>query len=402
MADFDFIRLTFDGKTTTDFNLYVVSNSDRYNISLSPNFENRTTSIPGRPGLIYWGTDLKQQDFSLSLATNSMSSVQLSEFKKHFQPGKVGALSFEEEPYKYYNAMIMAPPELSFVPFPSSTGGFIYKGEMTLMLTTLDSYAHSDSFLADSAEKQLANPESGLPLFTDFPLNDHALYHIAKNKRIQDRVLTVEKLTNQYDMLIYHAGNVPSPITLSFDKTYLLQPETEDYAPYVEWQDIIVDKAVFMKPRFFTDIETMLELVYLHFDNWEDNKTNVLNILREELDGSARATLIFMAQAVGAVYTTYPMLVAAVREAFFTDVVYRFTSNGENKQSLLEAKNATKYSSNLVSSTTTYLEDNAGAFNGKYLFAEPSGVLPVIDGLQTLTSNQRLSGVEIDFLNMYL
>ena len=142
MADFDFIKLTFDNKSTTDFNLYVVSNSGRYNALLSPQFENRTTSIPGRPGLVYWGTDFSAKEFTISLATDGMTGTQLNLFKKIFYPGKMGELSFEESFYKYYDVILMQPPTLSFVPFESNNG-LIYKGEIELQMISMSPFASS-------------------------------------------------------------------------------------------------------------------------------------------------------------------------------------------------------------------------------------------------------------------
>ena len=142
MADFNFIRLTFDGVKTSDLNLYVVSSSGRYTAPLSPQFENRTTSVPGRPGLLYWGTDLGAQEFTISLATDGMTGTQLNLFKKTFYPGKMGELSFEESFYKYYDVILMAPPTLDFVPFESNNE-LIYKGEIELQMISMVPFAYS-------------------------------------------------------------------------------------------------------------------------------------------------------------------------------------------------------------------------------------------------------------------
>ena len=398
MADYDFIRLTFDGKKTSDFNLYVVSNSGRYSAPLTPLFENRTTSVPGRPGLLYWGTDLGHQEFIISLATNNMTGTLLNNFKKTFIPGKVGSLSFEEGFYKVYKVMLMSPPIFNFLPFDGvdslSAPINIYKGEIELQLTTLEPYGYSEVAILPAG--YLTSPsraESGLPVLTDFPAADGVIYHIAHNTRILNRTSTANKLTGQ-TINIYHAGNGPASVDLKFAKTYLLDNASGVVGPRSTWANIQIGNAILIKPRFLIEIEYMLQMVYNASTDWAAQKEQTLNLLREELGGPHREALIALVNAMGAdlAYETFDNLVTKTRLDFFTDVVYTFAINGTNNQCELT----------VVSGADTYIEDNAGSFNGKFVTLAPSGILPVSAGKEIITSTVALSNVEVDFRNTYI
>ena len=393
MADYDFIRLTFDGKKTSDFNLYVVSNSGRYTAPLAPQFENRTTSVPGRPGLLYWGTDLGNQEFSISLATDSMTGTQLNEFRKAFAPGKLGNLTFEESFYKTYKVMLSAPPTLSFLPFEKN-GENIYKGEVELQMITLEPYGYSEVPLVPTIQlTSLARKESGLPVLTDFPSVDGVIYHIAHNTRILNRTSTANKLTGQ-TINIYHAGNAHALVDLKFTQTLLLNASAGPIGPRSNWTHITIGTATLIKPRFLIEIEYTLQAVYDAFDDWVTQKEQTLNLLREELGGPHREALVALVNATGAglAYPDFLNLVTKIRSDFFTEAVYTFAINGTNNQCELT----------VVSGADTYVEDNAGSFNGKFITLAPSGILPVSVGKETITSTVALSNVEVNFRNTYI
>lgn len=394
MADYDFIRLTFDGKKTSDFNLYVVSNSGRYAAPLAPQFENRTTSVPGRPGLLYWGTDLGHQEFTISLATDSMTGTQLNDFRKAFAPGKLGNLTFEESFYKTYKVMLLSPPTFSFLPFEES-GENIYKGEIELQMTTLDPYGYSDEALVPTLQlTSLARKESGLPVLTDFPVSDNVIYHLAHNVRVRNRTVTTDKLMNQQTINLYHAGNSPASVNFKFTKSFLLGTTAGVVGPRSDWADIAIDTAVLIKPRFLVELEYALQVVYLASTNWATEKEQTLNLLREEIGGPHRERIMALVNAMGAdlSYPTFDNLVTKVRLDFFTNAVYTFAVNGTNNQCELT----------VVSGAGTYVEDNAGSFNGKFITLAPSGVLPISVGKETIISTVALSNIEVDFRNTYV
>lgn len=400
MADFDFIRLTFDGVKTSDLNLYVVSNSGRYTTSLSPQFENRTTSVPGRPGLLYWGTDLGAQELTIQLATDGITGTQLNKLKKLFVPGKLGTLSFEESSYREYKVMLLAPSSMNFVPFiKTEASGYptsLYKGEIELQLTTLEPYGYSITGLYTGSLDNPSRLESGLPRLADFPATT-TTYHISHNIRVQNRATTANKAQNVNSVYISHAGNAEGELDLIFTKTYTLSAESGSTGPRSSWVNITIDDAILVKPRFIVDIEFALQEVYSAWPAWSTKKASVLNTLREELNGSHRDTLINLVNATGSglTYSTFPGLKQKIQTDFFTNVKYRFRIQGTTNQCGLEITNT-------AGTSVLYTEDNAGSFNGKFIKLKAGGILPVVSNQQILTSSVPISDVEVKFKDTYI
>ena len=393
MADFDFIKLTFDNKSTTDFNLYVVSNSGRYNALLSPQFENRTTSIPGRPGLVYWGTDFSAKEFTISLATDGMTGTQLNLFKKIFYPGKMGELSFEESFYKYYDVILMQPPTLSFVPFESNNE-LIYKGEIELQMISMSPFAYSNfNLLTGEYITRVQAKESGLPQLSDFPASDGIVYHIANGEKIMNRAKTTARL-DASSLVFYHAGNSMAKVDLSFTKQFTVAQASGTTGPRVNWANITIGSAKLIKPRFFIDIEIVLQSVYEAADDWSAKKPGVLAYLREELNGVHREELLnkVVGTGSGLIYAGYTNLRDHLISRFFTNATYSFRILQSSGQSELVA----------TLGAETYVEDNSGSFNGKFITLAPSGVLPVQSGKEVITSNTILNNIEVVYKNTYI
>lgn len=400
MADFDFIRLTFDGVKTSDLNLYVVSNSGRYTAPLSPQFENRTTSVPGRPGLLYWGTDLGAQELTIQLATDGITGTQLNKLKKLFVPGKLGTLSFEESSYREYRVMLLAPSVMNFVPFiKTEASGYptnLYKGEIELQLTTLEPYSYSITGLYTGSLDNPSRLESGLPRLADFPATT-TIYHISHNIRVKNKATVTDKVQNVNSVYISHAGNAEGELDLIFTKTYTLNAESGSTGPRSNWVNITIDDAILVKPRFIVDIEFALQEVYSAWPAWSTKKASVLNTLREELNGSHRDALINLVNATGSglTYTTFTGLRQKIQTDFFTNVKYRFRIQGTTNQCGLEITNTD-------GTNVLYTEDNAGSFNGKFIKLKAGGILPVASNQQILTSSVPISDVEVKFKDTYI
>ena len=138
----------------------------------------------------------------------------------------------------------------------------------------------------------------------------------------------------------------------------------------------------------------MLQVVFTASTDWVAQKAQIINLLREELGGPHKEELIALVNVMGS-GLTYPVfndLLSKVRADYFTNAVYTFSINGTNNQCELS----------VTSGATTYVEDNAGSFNGQFIKLAPSGVLPVNTGKELITSTVALSNVEVNFRNTYI
>ena len=130
----DFIGFTFNGCHSSEFNIYSVSDGSRYQDILVPNPIDYTEQVPGGVGQYYFGSDMDIKEFPLSIAYDKLTETQVRELRNWLAPDAIGALIFDERPYKTYTAKISSSPSLSFICFDSynkESGRIerIYKGE---------------------------------------------------------------------------------------------------------------------------------------------------------------------------------------------------------------------------------------------------------------------------------
>lgn len=113
----DFLGFTFDGVHSSRLGITRVSEGDRYNESLLPEFEDRIVQVPGRDGAYYFGSDYSSKPISISIAYDSMTESQFRQLGKLFGTKHMGQLIFDERPYKVYTVKVSVPPQLSYICF---------------------------------------------------------------------------------------------------------------------------------------------------------------------------------------------------------------------------------------------------------------------------------------------
>lgn len=130
----DFIGFTFNGRHSSEFNIYSVSDGSRYQDVLVPNPIDYTEQVPGGVGQYYFGSDMDIKEFPLSIAYDKLTETQVRELRNWLAPDAVGELIFDERPYKTYTGKISTSPSLSFICFDSYNKESgkkerVYKGE---------------------------------------------------------------------------------------------------------------------------------------------------------------------------------------------------------------------------------------------------------------------------------
>lgn len=139
--DMDFIGFSFNGRHSSEFNVYLVSNGSRYQDSLVPSPIDYTEQIPGRAGALYFGSDTDTRTFPVSIAYDNLSERQVRQLRQWLSPQATGDLVFDERPYKTYSAKISDAPSLEFICFDNDDGGRVYKGEGTINFISYYPYA---------------------------------------------------------------------------------------------------------------------------------------------------------------------------------------------------------------------------------------------------------------------
>lgn len=445
LSDKSFISFTFDGKGIEEFGMAVVSNGDRYSTNLHPNFSNTISTVPGRIGSIYWGTEITNNTIEVNLATDCMTSRQFLNFKNHFRPGKIGQLSFAETEFCYCYAIISENSIFDFIPFDGVTTingkdykDTIYKGTTKLIFSIPDIYSYSDKKHV-IGEQYVNEPwflMSGLPLTKNIIEKNCFLsggtvinqigkiqinYNAGNSSNLDYDALINSGFSNTENNLIinclystlennndqqqtiyaYNAGNAPARTNICFLKT--INFESEDKVP---WNNIIIGDTIIEKPRMFKDIDYTIAILNTYKDNWVTKKTEALIKLRESLDSQLRSELIGIVNATGdgLNWSTINEAISEIRK-IVNGKQFTFSINGIYNQNIMMSELTVHTFGQQIGTITQQFVENIGdSTNGKYIIIKESNGLNK-DGsvdIQAISISEIFDGIKIFFLNTYL
>lgn len=158
----DFIGFTWDGMSMSRLNVIRTSNGSRFNENLLATMQDKTNQIPGNDGTYYFGSWYTAKPFSIQIAFEKLTELQIRQLRQLFGDKGIHRLSFDEQPYKEYLVKCTGAPQLKYIPFddevedteteitdiyyPSPAGQWrnrIYKGEGTLTFTAYCPYARA-------------------------------------------------------------------------------------------------------------------------------------------------------------------------------------------------------------------------------------------------------------------
>lgn len=139
----DFCGFTFNGIHSSELNIIRVSNGSRYNENLSAAFQDKTAQIEGGDGVLFWDSYYTNRPFSIQIAYDSLTEIQLRKLRQVFSPKAIGELIFDEAPYKAYTVKVQSPIQLQYLCFNDVNNDRIYKGEGTIQLIAYYPYAKS-------------------------------------------------------------------------------------------------------------------------------------------------------------------------------------------------------------------------------------------------------------------
>lgn len=399
VKDKSFLSFTFNGHAIEEFGCAVVSNDDRYTTSLQPQFTNTVTTVPGRIGSLYWGTDITGLQKTIYIATDGATARQIANLKKNFAPGVYAKVSFAETEYRYGYALVDIATSFSFLPFDETIimngkeyKSGIYKGDGTIVLFYPDPYEYAESqyqFADDYIDKYWML-ESGLPFKNSI---------IEKNCYLANNQI-VNSIGANKTLYAYNAGNAEARTNFCFQKTISF-PSGDVY----NWADITINNVVISEPRLFKDINYTLALITNNTAAWEDKKTELINDLRENLDSGLSAELIGICNATG---TGLQWTTAQAKQQIHDLVdekVFSFSINAIELQCIMEATLTVHSFGNPITTIEQTIVENIGdSTNGQYIIIEGSdGVNPITGRVapQKILCNEGLQNVRIYFSNTY-
>lgn len=129
-------------KHSSELGFLRVSDGSRYSDNLLPTMKDITAEIPGSDGTYWWKTTNTQLNFTIPIAFDSMSELQMRNLRQIFNGKNLGYLIFDELPFKKYTVKSTGTPNIKFICFEEN-GKRVYKGEGTLTFTAYYPYAKS-------------------------------------------------------------------------------------------------------------------------------------------------------------------------------------------------------------------------------------------------------------------
>lgn len=398
-TDKTFLGFTFDGKALEDFGFAVVFQGDRLSSDLQPNFSNATSSIPGRDGMLYWGTEINGRTVPVTIATDRATSRQIANLKQWLRPGNMGEVIFNETPYCKGYAIIGNTSTFNFVPFSCTLTingktfhDTLYKGDATISFFFPDPYYYgcTEKSVVDTYIDSDWAYASGLPFSAKFVRP----CYLANNFKVTRGTA----VNNAFD--VYNAGNVPARANILFNKTI-----TFTSGSTVPWTDIAIGEVVISKPRLLKDIDYTLAQINTYSANWAANKTKVLIDLRETLDSELRAELIGIVNATGAGlnWSTVSAASNTIR-ALVNQKVFQFSINAiELQNTLTTTLTVHNFNSTITTRSQEFVENIGDSTNGKYIIIEGSNGLNA-DGsvdVVSISTSENLENLRVYFLNTY-
>ena len=137
-----FIGFTFGNRHSSTLGILRTSNSDRYEVSLSPTTADIVTSLDTIDGQYYWGAKYSKREIPISFAFYGMSETQISQLKQTLNDKKLHPLILDEEPHKIWMAKLTSTAIIKHICFEHNDNRF-YAGEGTFTFTAYFPFARS-------------------------------------------------------------------------------------------------------------------------------------------------------------------------------------------------------------------------------------------------------------------
>ena len=133
----DFIGFEWNGHHSSEFNIKVVSSSDRYDSRFLSDIRNNTVDIPGQDGQYFYNSTYDPKKWIINIAFDSVTEENKRDLENWLSSKEISDFIFDEVPYKAYGAKLESRPNITWICFnepkvtKSCKAPRIYKGEGT-------------------------------------------------------------------------------------------------------------------------------------------------------------------------------------------------------------------------------------------------------------------------------
>lgn len=217
----DFTGFYFNGVHSSTLNITRISGGDRYDLSIFPSFQDRTGEVAGANRIYYFGTTEKERELNIEVAFDGVTEVDLRAITNLFLPNTIGALIFDETPYKMYYAKVKNSPEFKVIPFLNKDSIREYKGEATFNFICYDPKAYSRFKFLDEYNK------TNIIIWADDNGNKSEWQTSARLLSTQG---TIDKFFyNLNTVSVYNPGDMDTPFKVYIEGVYNSETQKYDY-----------------------------------------------------------------------------------------------------------------------------------------------------------------------------
>lgn len=189
----EFVGFTFCGIHSSKYNVMAISNGSTYTMPLFADFMDKTETVDGYDGEYYFGTNFIGKPRIVSCFVESADENTLRNIQSWFHPKRIGKLTFDESPYKYYIAKVSRKPDFNYTPMGNKSGHF-YTGTFEIEFKAFDPFAYS---YVNSVDDYTYYEESQALWYYDSGI----LYHEETPPVIANNI------TDTTNLLLYNGGN---------------------------------------------------------------------------------------------------------------------------------------------------------------------------------------------------
>ena len=449
-----FISFSYGGRDIEDFDLLVVFSSDRLSKELYAPFKDTTTEQEELDGQMFWRSSFNAGQLNFVLATDGITSAQLEDFKRWFQPGIEKELILSEYHNRAILARVSSAPQISLLPFEKEvevniagtlhkTKTSLYKGEISISFVMDDPYWYSlVSVLKEIKPEDLKLIyEDGIPHLS---MLKNACFLADKQYFDGEQILNsysghTFNIVEQNDVYLYYCGTAAEKPILEFDiDVEINNQEEQDYYYYYHYNNltpkengyITLQKSgqnskflYFSLPSLLTSFNKAIDIV----KSFPPNESSILDLRRELRDNLynyyTRSYVIGLIDAArkSIKYTDNGLILSEFQDFFFEkmssfldDQSLHYKINCKNGDVFVTAK-ITKINSSTVQEdgsitfdySTFSITENAGnIIKSNYLNID-TRTLPEKGFIQAeqcilISTNTNISNFIIDYKYKYL
>lgn len=202
----EFIGFSFCDIHSSKFNIFAISDGSSYTMPLFANFQDSTETVDGFDGVYYFGTHFTSKPRVIHCFVQNADENILRSIQHWLRPNRMGKLTFDEAPYKYYIAKVTSTPSFSYYPQSDGVGGHLYSGFFDVEFTAFDPFASS---YVNSVDDYTYFEESQALWFYDSGI----LYHE------ETPPVLYENITGNKNVILYNGGNTRSKPVVTIQGT---------------------------------------------------------------------------------------------------------------------------------------------------------------------------------------